>query len=138
MQYTMVGGYKQLTKGVTMKLSLSLVVLVLALVACAGPKGDTGNTGAIGPIGDTGPTGQTGDTGPTGADGSTITPVKFCPGEAVYPSIFPEYGLCINNEIYAVYSTHGGFLALIPPGQYNSNAVGSTCNFTVLPNCVIQ
>ncbi len=121
-----------------MKLQLGLVVLVLALGACAGPKGDTGNTGVVGPIGDTGPTGQPCAQGPAGADGNIITPIKFCLGEAVYPTVFPEYGICINNSIYAVYSTHGGFLTLIPEGRYNSNAVGSNCDFTVLPSCVIQ
>lgn len=66
------------------------------------------------------------------------TMVQFCPGTAVYPSSFPEVGICLNNQIYAVYSVNSGFLTLIPPGNYSSNAVGSSCNFTVLPNCQIQ
>jgi len=99
-----------------------------------GPQGATGaqgGTGPQGPQGPTGPQGATGPQGPTGADGTQITPVKFCSQTANYPTTFPEYGLCINNSLYAVYSTNGGFLALIPNGNYKSDGVGSSCNFTV-------
>lgn len=82
--------------------------------------------------------GKDGAQGPTGSDGTVITPVQFCQGVTpTYPSTFPESGLCINGSIYAVYSQYNGFLALIPPGTYTSQAVGSACNFTVLPNCQV-
>src|ERR1700677_3652665 len=58
-----------------------------------------------------------------------IEPVQFCPGTPSYPSTFPEVGWCLNGELYAVYSSNDGFLTLIPPGNYQSNAIGSSCNF---------
>jgi hypothetical protein len=113
-----------------------------------GPTGPTGNTGEPGIPGETGPAGppgndgtpgSPGEPGNPGSPGTIITPIKFCPNDVpVYPSTFPEYGVCIDNQLYAVYSTHGGFLALIPPGIYYSNAVGSTCTFTVADNCAVS
>lgn len=70
--------------------------------------------------------------------GTVVQPVKFCHETASYPSTFPEYGFCIGNNLYAVYSLNDGFLTLVPPGAYHSNAVGSVCNFTVYANCVTQ
>lgn len=69
--------------------------------------------------------------GAPGTPGSIVKPVQFCPGTPSYPSTFPEVGFNINGSIYAVYSQNDGFLTLIPPGVYTSNAVGSACNFTV-------
>lgn len=105
-------------------------VVALALTACAagkdgaqGPQGITGNDGIPG---------VTGPQGPAGADGTQISVVQFCPNDVpTYPTTFPEVGLLINGSIYAVYSTPGAFLTLIPPGLYTSAAVGSSCNFTV-------
>ncbi len=121
------------------------LLLCLLLVGCAGQTGSpgyNGSNGVDGAPGATGPKGDTGDTGaqgPKGADGTVVITVQFCPGAvATYPSVFPEYGICLNNQIFAVYSANGGFLALIPPGVYSSNAIGSACNFTVAENCVIQ
>lgn len=91
--------------------------------------------GLQGAVGATGPQGIQ---GPAGVNGTVITPVKFCSQTSNYPSTFPEYGLCINNNLYAVYSANDGFLTYIPPGAYHSNAIGSICDFTVLPNCKIQ
>jgi hypothetical protein len=114
-----------------MKSVFSLLAVII-LVGCGqGPAGQTGSQGAPGLPGDS-------VTGPAGADGTQITPVQFCIGTPVYPSTFPETGLCINNQIYAVYSVNDGFLTLIPPGAYSSDGVNSSCNFTVLPNCQIQ
>lgn len=70
--------------------------------------------------------------------GTVITPVKFCSQTASYSTTFPEYGFCLGNNLYAVYSYADGFFTLVPPGVYHSNAVGSVCNFTVFPNCVTQ
>lgn len=75
--------------------------------------------------------------GTNGTSGTLITPVQFCPGVSVYPSTFVELGFCINNSIYAVYSQNGGFLTEILPGTWQSNAIGSSCTFTVSPNCII-
>src|ERR1700677_3386138 len=85
--------------------------------------------------------GQQGPPGPQGPEGISTydaQPIQFC-GNATpsYPTTFPEVGLCIQGQLYAVYSANDGFLALIPPGNYESNAIGSACNFTVGPGCAI-
>lgn len=67
-----------------------------------------------------------------------LTEVQFCSGgPASYSSTFPEYGLCISGNIYAVYSANDGFLTELPPGVYTSNGVNSSCTFTVGPDCQI-
>jgi len=71
------------------------------------------------------------------SNGTIITPIQFCPGTTSYPSTFVEYGFCINNQLWAVYSLNNGFMTLIPPGLYSSNAVGSSCNFQVITGCGI-
>lgn len=86
----------------------------------------------------TGPKGDPGMPGPQGTPGTVVLPIKFCPQSPSYPTTFPEYGFCINNTLYAVYSDNGGFMAEIPAGTYYSNAIGSSCNFKVLENCGIQ
>jgi hypothetical protein len=74
----------------------------------------------------------------TNGTNSAISPIQFCPGTPSYPSdVFPEVGFCINNSIYAVYSANGGFLTEVLPGNWSSDGINSSCNFTVLPNCVI-
>lgn len=117
----------------------SVIVLGLVIAACSGPRGGHGDLGNTGATGSNGNNGSNGSQGPSGQDGTVITVVQFCQGVAPsYPSTFPESGLCINGNLYGVYSANDGFLALLPPGAYNSNAIGSNCNFTILPNCVIQ
>lgn len=96
-----------------------LIVLVLLIISC-------------------GPPGPQGIQGPAGADLNPITIVQFCPGITTYPSTFNEIGFCINNQLWAVYSANNGFLTLVPPGNYSSNAIGSSCNFTVNANCKIS
>lgn len=109
------GGYELLIDG---KLSL----LCNGTIGQTGPSGHTGATGA---------TGHTGATGAAGNPGTTIQVVKFCPQTQQYPNVFPELGFIIGGKIYAVFSVNGGYLTELPPGAYNSNAVGSNCNFTV-------
>lgn len=67
-----------------------------------------------------------------------IIPVQFCPNTTTYPTTFSEVAFCINNNLYAVYSANDGFLTLIPPGNYTSNGINSTCTFQVLPNCIVN
>ena len=133
---------------------MKYLVILLMVVACRGPRGDhgdLGSTGAQGPTGSNGSNGVNGSQGPqgiqgpagidglNGADGTQITVVQFCKDVTPsYPSTFPESGLCINGNLYGVYSANDGFLAYLPPGAYYSNAVGSNCNFTILLNCVVQ
>lgn len=94
--------------------------------------------GATGPQGLIGETGGTGPQGLPGIDSNPISVVQLCPGVTTYPSVFVEVGVCFQNNLYAVYSTHGGFMTLIPPGNYTSNALGSQCNLTVGPNCAVS
>lgn len=84
--------------------------------------------------------GQNGAQGVQGLQGNdaTITVVQFCPGATSYPSEFNEVGFCLNGQVYGVYSANDGFASLLPPGAYTSNAIGSSCNFTILTNCQVQ
>jgi len=88
-----------------------------------------GVDGGIGPVG---------PVGPPGNNATPVTVVQFCPNnKPVYPSVFPEVGLCLNGNLYGVYSQNDGFMAYLPPGLYESNAVGSQCTFTITANCGI-
>jgi hypothetical protein len=87
--------------------------------------------------GSNGSNGKDGQNGTNGTSGTIITSIQFCPGTPSYPSIFPEVGFCINDKIYAVYSSQGGFLTVVQPGTWVSNAIGSSCTFTVGPNCEV-
>lgn len=114
-----------------MKYKILLIALAIALVSagCAKPKdGEPGLPGERGPVG---------PQGPAGADGQLATVVKLCPGTTAYPAVFVEVALCINNGLYGVYSANGGFLTYFPPGNYSSAGIGSSCNLTVLPNCLV-
>jgi hypothetical protein len=76
--------------------------------------------------------------GANGTPGTVITAVQFCPNVTpVYPSTFPESGICLDGTMYGVYSANGGFLAALPPGQYSSDGINASCTFTIQPNCVI-
>lgn len=81
-----------------------------------------------------GPQGLQGD---AGQDATPVAMVQLCPGVTTYPSVFVEYAACIGNKLYGVYSANGGFLAYLPEGTYTSNAIGSSCNLTIGPNCQI-
>lgn len=119
----------------------TIMVAVLSMVVGCAPRGPAGEAGAKGVPGEVGPQGpqgiqgiqgEQGPAGPKGLDGITIASVKLCPGDtATYPTTFPEYGICINDHLYAVYSANDGFLTELPDGLYQSNAVGSACTFTV-------
>lgn len=150
--------YTNQTELLFITIVISLVLVAILLAGCQGPRGYTivGPQGTPGIQGQSGQPGQdalpctafkaSGVTtiacpgsppvsvldGLNGAPGTVITPIQFCPGVTpIYPLSFPEYGLVINGQIYGVYSQNGGFLALLPPGTYNSNAVGSSCDFTI-------
>lgn len=102
-----------------------------------GAPGVQGAMGATGPKGDQGVAGAVGPTGANGVDASGVTVVQLCPGTTTYPNVFTEVAFCIHNKLYAVYSLNSGFETEIVPGTYQSNAVGSSCTFTVQPNCVV-
>lgn len=102
-----------------------------------GSDGSDGIPGAKGDVGQPGVDGHAGATGPAGADSTIATIVQLCPGAPSYPGVFVEVALCINNELYGVYSANGGFLTKLPPGYYNSNGIGSACNLTVYADCIV-
>lgn len=100
--------------------------------------GVNGLQGVVGPSGPVGLTGNSGPQGMAGSAGTIITPVQFCPNITTYPTTFSEIGFCMDGNLYGVYSLNNGFLVYLPPGAYTSNGVNSSCNFTVLANCVVQ
>lgn len=104
--------------------------------------------------GPSGPTGQNGAPGANGAsraiDGNLIVcgttsiqfdyPVQFCSNyQTTYSNSFPEWGLCIQGQLYAIIDQPNGYdyLALIVPGEYESEATNAVCTFTVKPNCQV-
>lgn len=124
---------------------LIVVIISLALIACAPQKGDQGDAGnAI--VGPSGPKGDTGEIGIPGNDGATgpkgddaiATIVQLCPGVTAYPGIFVEIAFCINHKLYGVYSTNGGFMTYFPEGAYTSHGIGSACNLRVKANCAVE
>lgn len=106
-----------------------ICVLVLVLMACEGKQGEQGS------VGEQGPPGINHVPVPVQKE---VTWVQFCPGQTTYPTIFVEGGFCIDNKVYAVYSTNNGFMTYLPPGAYQSNAVNSACNFILLDDCTVQ
>lgn len=78
-----------------------------------------------------------GAVGVPGVNAPSVNLMQLCPGTPSYPSTFVEFGICIGSNLYAVYSANGGFLTSLPSGAYYSNAIGSTCNFTVTSGCSI-
>jgi hypothetical protein len=82
--------------------------------------------------GSNGSPGVQGPQGIQGVDGTSITLVQFCSNVTPsYPGTFPESGLVIDGNVYGVYSANGGFLAYLPPGEYSSNGINASCNFTI-------
>jgi hypothetical protein len=113
---------------------LIVVMVMVILTACAGPKGDVGFTGPQGAVGATGPIGNSGQ---DGQDATPVTVVQLCLGTPSYGT-YVEVAFCIDNELYATYSFNGGFSTKLSPGAYSSNAINSSCNFTVIQGCEIS
>lgn len=128
-----------------------LISLILTLTACQSvldaaylqtlrPKnGHDGSTGAAGQQGRPGIQGQQGNQGQTGAqgaqglagaDGTVITMVKLCPGTPSH-TVFVEYAMCVNGQLYGVYSANSGFLALLSDGAYTSDGIGADCSLAI-------
>lgn len=116
--------------------SMAAIILALALSACS-VEGPAGRPGASGLDGSNGKAGQDGTNGRDGMDASPVTVVELCPGTTTYPSVFVEVAFCIGGKLYGTYSANGGFSTELVPGNYNSNAIGNSCNLTVGVNCVI-
>jgi len=110
-----------------MKRFISVFLICCAIVAACAKEVKKPDSTAVGP------------TGPQGASGASISTLEFCPGYVTtYPSTFPEYGICIDNNIYAVfYDGKNAWLAEIVPGDYISTSTSAPCSFTVKENCVV-
>lgn len=106
---------------------------------CNGNTGATGQTGQTGATGPQGTAGTNGTNGTNGVDATPVTVVQFCPNVTpTYPSSFPEYGICLAGSLYGVYSANDGFLAELPPGEYESDGINASCTFTIEPNCIVS
>jgi hypothetical protein len=83
--------------------------------------------------------GTNGSPGINGINASSdVSIVQLCPGfTPSYPQVFPESALCIDNQLWGVYSANGGFGLLMPPGQYASTGVNASCNLTIGANCEV-
>ena len=106
--------------------NMLLVSMVLILSACAQPRN--------------GVNGAAGTPGAPGHDGANPTPtsiVPLCLGVPTYGTTYVEDAICLQGQLYGVYSANGGFLTQLPPGAYTSSGIGSSCNFTVGANCSI-
>src|ERR1700677_3947355 len=125
----------------TLIMTLFLVTIVINL-SCTGQNGSNGSNGSSCSVSSITPSSVV----PTGGallqctdgtqaliiNGTVIQPVQFCLHPVTtYPSTFAEVGFCINGEIYAVYSANDGFLSPIPSGNYTSDGINASCNFTV-------
>lgn len=98
-------------------------------------NGVNGLNGEQGLPGIQGIPGLAGSNGAAGSDGTVVTPVKFCESD---DSTFPEYGLMIGDELFAVYwgstpaspKTPQAFLTKLVTGDYQSTG-GNNCLFTI-------
>jgi hypothetical protein len=100
---------------------------------CNGVNGINGEQGLPGIQGIPG---LAGADGVDGINGTEITPVKFCTDDN---STYPEYGLLIDGELFAVYwgptsvspRSPQAFLTKLVSGHYMSTG-GNNCLFTVM------
>lgn len=114
-----------------MNFKLICPILLVVLMGCG-----------RGPVGATGPAGESikGEKGDRGEDGqdAEVSIVKLCPGVTTYPSKFVEIAFCFDGKLYGTYSTNGGFSTELPPGNYSSNGIGSSCSFKIKANCIVE
>lgn len=102
---------------------------------CNGANGLNGEQGIQGVQGVPGIAGAQGAQGAQGEAGTSVTPVKFCADDN---STYPEYGLLIGEDLYAVNwgttpaspSTPQAFLTKLVAGNYMSTG-GNNCLFSV-------
>lgn len=109
---------------------------VCLMLACVLGCGRIEKVGSQGAPGATGSDGARGPAGAPGSDAASARVVPLCPGTSNYGT-FVEVALCLDDQLYAIYSQNGGFMTLLAPGNYTSNAIGSACNLTVQAHCVV-
>lgn len=65
--------------------------------------------------------------------------VQFCPGYKVkYPTVFPEYGFCIEGQLYATYwDGSNAWTTQMGVGAYMSTSTSAPCDFRYLGNCKV-
>lgn len=120
---------------------IAMILLTIYCSACGKQpqQGPQGVSGSIGAQGMTGAQGIKGPTGSPGTDAATVRTVELCPGFVPsYPNSFPEYALCIQGNLWGVYSDHGGFLTELPPGAYSSDGINASCNLLIEANCQVE
>lgn len=98
------------------------------VVVCNGTKGLNGEQGSRGIQGLPGIQGPMGPQGAPGLNGSTVVPVKFCSSST---AAFPEYGLKIGNDVFAVYWNGQAFMTKLLSGNYNTTTGNQDCNFSI-------
>ena len=106
-------------------------------VVVNGTNGTNGTDGTSGTDGAAGTNGTNGNNGTDGVDATPITLVPFCPSIA---GAFPEFGMCIGNQLIAVYDgpTNSDVrLVKLTPGNYQTTD-GRACTFTLVSGCTIQ
>lgn len=102
-----------------------------------GINGSNGRDGQNGHDGQNGSPGLNGHDGQNGRDATGVTTVLFCPG--YQPTSYPEYGICIAGNLYAVYwDKQNAFMAEIVPGNYVSTSTSAPCNFQVAAGCTVN
>jgi hypothetical protein len=97
-------------------------------VICNGVNGLNGADGLNGQNGIQGIQGPMGPQGPAGINGTSVIPVKFCSASTAQ---FPEYGLKIGNDVFAVFWNNQAFLTKLPVGTYRTTTGNQDCNFTI-------
>lgn len=97
-------------------------------VICNGVNGLNGADGLNGQNGIQGIQGPMGPQGPAGVNGASVIPVKFCSASTAQ---FPEYGLKIGNDVFAVFWNNQAFLTKLPVGTYRTTTGNQDCNFTI-------
>ena len=113
--------------------SFAMILVLFSLVSC-GKNGQDGHNGL---------NGIDGINGVDGRDGkdASLTIIKFCPNlEDDVGNKYLEKGLCIDNKVYAVYSSNGlSALTEIPVGLYvTTSPAGKNCTFEVKSNCIVE
>ncbi len=121
----------------TILVGFGLVFVLVSTFGCAGKQGNAGDRGLSGPAGSPGASGPQGLVGAPGQDASLVTLIKLCPGTPSH-TVFVEYAVCLQGQLYGVYSANGGFLTLLSPGDYTSAGIGADCSLTVSANCVVS